>query len=512
MKKKSNLSVAQSFPPVEWDLPPGRSTPLQIVRNSALAQGLLLLLALAIPGLAHVGSPDIFLEGNAGPYPILVSIRPPVVIPGVAEVEIRTRTKDISQIRIVPLPMSGAGAKFAPTPDIAQRSKDDPQFFTGGLWMMTSGSWQVRVAIDGPQGKGELAVPVPALANRTEKMQTGLGVALSILCLILAVGAVSIAGAASREAKLEPGQPPTPESRKRARIVMAVTSAIVVAVFYLGNTWWTAEANSYTRVVYKPLEMKPALINNAQLQLTLSDPGWLPRKVDDFLPDHNHLMHLYVIRIPEMDRVWHLHPDMTASGIFTHTLPPMPAGTYGLYADVVHESGLPETMVAEITVPDLPGRPLQGDDSGATGTPAETEFKFPDGSKMIWVRDPGPIPVKKAYAFRFRLETADGKPAPDMELYMGMPGHAAFIRTDRSVFAHVHPSGSVPMASLTIAQKSSGDPHAGHNMNPATLPPEVTFPYGLPQPGDYRVFIQIKRAGKIQTGFFTVKAEAAPAK
>ena len=44
-----------------------------------------------------------------------------------------------------------------------------------------------------------------------------------------------------------------------------------------------------------------------------------------------------------------------------------------------------------------------------------------------------------------------GRPA-DMQLYMGMAGHAAFVATDGSVFAHVHPSGSVPMAALGLAQ------------------------------------------------------------
>ncbi|MBL8229499.1 MAG: hypothetical protein JNL98_13505 [Bryobacterales bacterium] len=476
-----------------------------------------LMLAALAPLYAHIGSPDIFLEGKAGPYPIFVTIRPPLVIPGVAEVEIRTSAKDISEVRIVPMPMSGAGAKFAPTPDIAQRSKDDPQFFTGGLWMMTSGSWQVRVNIDGPQGKGELAVPVPALANKTESMQTGLGIALSILGLILSVGAVSIAGAASREAKLDPGQQPTPEIRGRARRTMALTAVIVAAVLYLGNTWWTAEANSYGRIIYKPLRMDAALLNHATLQLTLSDPGWMGRKVDDFVPDHSHLMHLYVIKLPEMERVWHLHPDMTASGVFTHHLPPMPPGTYGLYADVVHESGLPETMVAEITLPAIEGKPLAGDDSAGNGHPlsrADSKnktFVFEDGSKMIWERESDTLVVKRAQPFRFRVEGADGKPAPDMELYMGMLGHAAFVKRDRSVFAHVHPTGSVPMAAMTIAQKSDPDPHAGHHMHQMSLPAEVSFPYGFPQPGDYRIFVQIRRSGQVRTAMFDTTVVEAPA-
>jgi hypothetical protein len=31
------------------------------------------------------GSPDVFFEGQAGPYKLLVTIRPPQVVPGVAE-------------------------------------------------------------------------------------------------------------------------------------------------------------------------------------------------------------------------------------------------------------------------------------------------------------------------------------------------------------------------------------------------------------------------------------------
>ncbi len=41
----------------------------------------------------------------------------------------------------------------------------------------------------------------------------------------------------------------------------------------------------------------------------------------------------------------------------------------------------------------------------------------------------------------------------------------------------------------------------------ASLPPVVAFPYGFPQPGDYRVFVQIKRGGAVQTGVFDAKVE-----
>ena len=56
--------------------------------------------AAAAPLAAHVGSPDIFFEGDAGPYQLLVTIRPPQVVPGVAEIEIRSLSADVREIHM----------------------------------------------------------------------------------------------------------------------------------------------------------------------------------------------------------------------------------------------------------------------------------------------------------------------------------------------------------------------------------------------------------------------------
>src|SRR5215469_588820 len=163
----------------------------------------------ALPLFAHVGSPDVFYEGQAGPYRLLVTIRPPEVVPGVAQIEIRSSSPDVRQIRIVPLRLTGPGAKFAPIPDVAQRSQEDPQFYTGALWLMNTGTWQVRVQVDGAQGPGTLSVPVPAAATRMLPMQKGLEAVLIVLGLVLFFGMVSIIGAGTGEAQLEPGLQPS---------------------------------------------------------------------------------------------------------------------------------------------------------------------------------------------------------------------------------------------------------------------------------------------------------------
>src|SRR5215470_1462729 len=98
------------------------------------------------------------------------------------------------------------------------------------------------------------------------------------------------------------------------------------------------------------------------LDLKMVDPGWIrSRQLDDFVPDHNHIMHLYAIRWPAMDVVFHLHPDQVGSGEFRLDLPTIPAGTYHLYADVVHANGFPETLVTSLTLPYTHGRELAGD-------------------------------------------------------------------------------------------------------------------------------------------------------
>ena len=106
--------------------------------------------------------------------------------------------------------------------------------------------------------------------------------------------------------------------------------------------------------------VKPSVESGNQLVLQLDDPGWLNRRTDDLLPDHNHLMHLYVIHLPAMDRVWHLHPERGANDVFRQALPSMPAGRYALYGDIVHANGIGETVTAQIDLPEIHGRALDG--------------------------------------------------------------------------------------------------------------------------------------------------------
>ena len=498
---------------------PGFVKVLSVPTRSRLANRILLaVLAFlwAAPAHAHLGSPDVYAEGNAGPYKLFVTLQPPTVIPGVAQVEVRTSAAEINQIRIAPMPLTGEASKHPPVPDVMKRSNEDPEFYSGNLWIMSSGSWQIRFEVNGRRGKGELAIPLAAAPTATLKMQPLLGTGLALLGLFLIVGMVGIVGGAVRDAQLAPGVPAPPARRKRAYSAMAAASAVLLLLVWLGGRWWNADAAGYSSNVYKPLAMRAELAPGNILNLQLGDPasggtGWMHlRKVNDFILDHDHLMHLYLIREPQMDVVFHLHPDFVAHGDFRLALPSMPAGDYRLYADVVHADGFPETMVANVGLPAITGRALAGDDAQGLSTPlsrandAQNDFHLPDGYVMVWAR-PAVLRAHQPQIFAFYLLDPQGRPPSDMALYMGMLGHATFVRSDGAVFAHIHPSGSPAMAAMMLAQQhSGGDSRMTMAMEDGSghLPNRVTFPYGFPTAGKYRIFVQMKHDDTIETASF----------
>ena len=140
--------------------------------------------------LGLAGIRVLVLEGNAGPYKLFVTVRVPQVIPGIAEIEIRSESNEVSEIRIAPMQLTGPGSQYPPAPEAAERSKDDPQFFRGSLWLMEFGSLQVRIEAQGASGKGLLAVPIPAVAQSMLPMQRSLGLVLFALMIVLSLAMV----------------------------------------------------------------------------------------------------------------------------------------------------------------------------------------------------------------------------------------------------------------------------------------------------------------------------------
>jgi hypothetical protein len=484
--------------------------------KAALRGLLLLVCALGwLPAAyAHVGSKDVYETVHAGPYTLDVTVRPPNVIPGVATVEVRTEGPAVTSLEVTPLPVTGEASKHPPAADVMKASNADPAFYTGAVWMMAGGTWQVRFDVDGAAGKQQATVPVVAVSLSVMKMDKGMGTVLGLLGLFLAVSFAGIVAASFQEARLQPGVEPSPAMRRVGRLAVSGGLVFAALAIMLGGWWWNAEAASYAEHIYHPLPLGVTLTGNElRLKIAVYKPlvrrgAPLPEPKDTLLLDHGKAMHLYAIREPQMDVAFHLHPAQNADGTLSEALPAMPPGHYQLYGDVVHGSGFPETLLGTLDVPaGMNGGKLDPEDAEAVITPISagplgTTFRLPDGYAMVWDK-PAQLKANQAYRFTFHLVDAAGKPATGMQPYLGMAGHAAFVKTDGSVFAHTHPEGSAAMADVMLANESlpgaSAMPAA---MDAGPIGPTVSFPYGFPSAGRYRIFIQMKHGGTVETGVF----------
>ena len=415
------------------------------------------------------------------------------------------------RLEIAPLPLAGEASKHPPTPDAMKASTADPAFFTGGVWMMSSGSWQVRIHVTGAAGDATVSVPVPAVAIATLQMQRDLGIPLALLGVFLVISMAGVVAAAVRESRLPPGETASPTLRRRGLVAMMASLVLLGLAVWGGAKWWNAEATSYAASIYRAPEVNVTLKGD-KLSLHVKDIAdgdrWEDRSSAALLLDHGKIIHLYAIRMPQMDAAYHLHPDFDPPSHFRMELPAMPPGEYALYGDVVHANGFPETLVAKLEVPEgMTGAPLGPDDASAHPPAVDQgqlgdSFKLPDGYSMVWDK-PATITANTAYSFRFRLLAPDGSPATDMQPYLGMAGHAAFVKTDGTVFAHTHPEGSAAMPAMMLANGMD----ASMNMPSDRSPTPWSFPMDFPSPGPYRIFIQMKHGSTVETGVFDANVQ-----
>ena len=138
-------------------------------RAAARALGLAGLVALCS---AHVGSPDVWYEGAAGPYHVVVYVRLPGVVPGIADINVQVVDATPEQVTaLVNLYDANAGT---PPPDVARPVRRSGWYATR-LWIMAPGSNSVTISVKGAKGTGTTIVPVAAVPNRRLPLQRSLG-------------------------------------------------------------------------------------------------------------------------------------------------------------------------------------------------------------------------------------------------------------------------------------------------------------------------------------------------
>ncbi len=174
----------------------------------------------------------------------------------------------ITSLKVTPLPVTGEASKHPPAADVMQVSAQDPAFYTGAVWMMAGGTWQVRFDIDGAAGHEQGSVPVVAVPLAVMTMDKGMGTVLGLLGLFLVLSMAGIVAASVGEARLLPGAALT-SGMQRWRRIAAVASLILMALAVWGGAhWWNVEAAGYSEHIFKPAPTTAILMGN-QLELQI---------------------------------------------------------------------------------------------------------------------------------------------------------------------------------------------------------------------------------------------------
>jgi hypothetical protein len=201
--------------------------------------------------------------------------------------------------------------------------------------------------------------------------------------------------------------------------------------------------------------------------------------VTEFRRAHEKLLHLIVVR-RDLTEYQHLHPTLARDGTWSIRLSLPRAGRYRAFMDIATDRG-PFTLNLDLR---------------ASGRSADAPLPAPSA-----VASTGPYTVALDTAavgttaeLRFQVSTGD-RPVADLERYMGARGHLVVVRASDLAYLHVHPEDGAGAGHGHAQRAGAG---AG-----AQADGTVGFRTRFPSSGAYRMFLQFRHQGAVQTVPFT---------
>ncbi|WP_336785211.1 hypothetical protein [Paenibacillus sp. MMO-177] len=225
-----------------------------------------------------------------------------------------------------------------------------------------------------------------------------------------------------------------------------------------------------TTVQWSFMPKQPAAGNNTTIQLNFTDANGRP--VQSFALNHEREIHLIAVS-SDLSEFQHLHPVDEGQGHFTVDTVFPKGGAYKLFADFVPVGKSHQVAQSEVTV---------GGEAAAAESLAPDKKLVQTAENTVVSLQTGELQAGKetSLAFSFK-DAATGKPAQDMEPYLGAAGHVVIISSDLRHYLHVHPKEG------------------------QTAGPEALFETAFPAPGIYKLWGQFQRHGDIFTASFTIK-------
>jgi hypothetical protein len=191
------------------------------------------------------------------------------------------------------------------------------------------------------------------------------------------------------------------------------------------------------------------------------------RAVREFDVEHTKRMHVIVVR-RDLTGFQHLHASMGSDGTWSTPLRLPDGGSYRVFADFSHE-GRPMTLAGDLRVDGA---------ADLQALPAPQPVATSDGGYDVRLAAGAARPGRETM-LRFTV-TKGGRPV-DVEPYLGAGGHLVALREGDLAFLHIHPF-----------EHAKGD--------------SIGFEATFPTEGNYRLFLQFRVAGRVQTVAFTHEA------
>lgn len=190
------------------------------------------------------------------------------------------------------------------------------------------------------------------------------------------------------------------------------------------------------------------------------------RPVTDYVEDQTKKLHLYLVRL-DLTGYQHLHPELTG-GTWSVDVEAAEPGPYRMYTDFIAKDAMGRehalvlstllTAPGSYTPAPLPAASSTTTAAGLTATVAGT--------------------IRAGEESDLRVEiTADGKPVKDLQPYLDAFAHLTALRSGDAAYRHIHPEQAAEAGQL-----------GG---------PTLDFEVDVPEPGDYRFFLQVQRGGEL---------------
>ncbi|MBM0125557.1 hypothetical protein [Pimelobacter simplex] len=205
----------------------------------------------------------------------------------------------------------------------------------------------------------------------------------------------------------------------------------------------------------------PGADGTGDVAFRILDPSGAPLMT--YTEEQTKLLHLYVVR-DDLAQFRHLHPTLAEDGTWTARVDLGTPGRWRVVAELIPQ-GATNPIVLGTTL-EVPGEWTPVDvprgEAAGTGDDGVVRARLQAGAEV------GPNG-----RLRLRLTDADGEPVA-LGSYLGTSAHLTGFAVDSRGFVHVHPYGAPEVA------------------DDGTV---ITFHTVFTQPGDYRLFLQVRVDG-----------------